>query len=242
MSFLKDKEWEEMDWLNRAVEPYTFSFNLFLAKVPSEYIVTYSDVISYISVYSEIRSQSVYSEIRLNTVVGRLLNKAGISKNDQEMFNTIGYENLFEFRLEPDTFIDLDNETIKGSLILVKKMESLNDDVIKELLPEMVRNILRINSLRASVAHVNEAMDILDCKEARSSSSVRKKTDALISHIFVIYRDNTWGIRNVDLAIKMLTWIKSYCENGDRCSLANLSKLKCMVHNGHPIYSMEEIK
>lgn len=233
MSFLKDKEWENMDWLNRAVEPYTFSFNLDLAKMPSEYAITYSQAMNIIG---------GQREIRLSEVVKNLAVSSGISKSGISMLEMIGYETVFEFKLEPDTEIDLDKEIIRGGLSLVKKMESLNDDAVRELLPQLVLSNMRIHSSRAPASQVNEVMDILECKEARSSSSVRKKCAALQQHVYEVYKNNTWNIRNVDLAIKMIGWIRSYCENGDRCSLANLSKLKCMIHNGHPIYSMEEIK
>jgi hypothetical protein len=222
-----------MDWLNKAVEPYTFSFNLELAKIPSEFVLKYSDVVGFIK---------DGQEIRLRTVVNKVVTKSGVSKDGVSMLDLLGIDKIFEFRLESDTELDLDEGVIKGGLTLVKKIESLNDDMIRELLPALVMNVLRISSSRANASTVNEAMDILDCKEARSSSSVRKKATALTDHVYNIYKDNTWNIRNVDLAIKMLYWIKGYCENADRCSLANLSKLKCMIHNGHPIYSMEEIK
>jgi len=233
MSFLKDKEWDQMDWLNRAVEPYIFSFNLELAKIPSEFVLKYSDVIGFV--------KDNY-EIRLSAVVNRVMTKSGVNKEGISMLDLLGIDEIFEFRLESDTELDLDQEIIKGGITLVKKIESLNDDMIRELLPTLVMNILRISGSRANASTVNEVMDILDCKEARSSSSVRKKASALTDHVYNVYKDNTWNIRNVDLAIKMLYWIKGYCENADRCSLANLSKLKCMTHNGHPIYSMEEIK
>jgi len=233
MSFLKDKEWDQMDWLNRAVEPYIFSFNLELAKIPSEFVLKYSDVIGFV--------KDNY-EIRLSAVVNRVMTKSGVNKEGISMLDLLGIDEIFEFRLESDTELDLDQEIIKGGITLVKKIESLNDDMIRELLPTLVMNILRISSSRGNASTVNEVMDILDCKEARSSSSVRKKASALTDHVYNVYKDNTWNIRNVDLAIKMLYWIKGYCENADRCSLANLSKLKCMTHNGHPIYSMEEIK
>jgi hypothetical protein len=232
MSFLKDKEWDKMDWLNRAVEPFTFSFNEHFAKIPSEYVFTYADAIA------ALKSDQ---EIRLHQVVSNLVLKSGLSKADLFIIDLVGIDWLFQLKLEPDTELDLDSETIKGRLAVVKTVEALNDDAIRELLPQMALNILHIDSSKVSANQINETMDILECKEARSSSSIRKKIVGLQTHVYEIYKDNSWNIRNVDLAIKMLSWIKSYCENGDRCSLANMSKLKCMIHNGHPIYSMEEI-
>ena len=232
-TFLKDKEWDQMDWLNRAVEPFTFSFNSYITKIPSTYDVSYYEIINMIKNGREIR----LAEVAKQLVVRSEIDKHGIS-----VLEMIGYENIFTFDLEPDTEIDLESGVIKGKLSLVKKMESMNDDSIKELMPQLVINNFRVSSSRSQASHVNEVMDILECKTNRSSSSVRKKCSGLQTHLHEIYKENKWNIRNVDLAIKMLSWISSYCENGDRYSLANLSKLKCMTHNGHPIYSMEEIK
>jgi len=232
MSFLKDKEWDEMDWLNKAVEPFTFSFNEEFAKIPSEYALTYRDIVHHLS---------STGELYLTIVVRRIAERCGISSNGMLFMDLIGIETLFELKLEPDTELDLETETIIGGVSLVKTVESFNDDMIREMLPQMVVQSFRPHFVKVTTTKINEVMDILDCKEGRSSSSIRKKIAGLKDHIYNIYRDNTWNIRNVDLAIKMLGWIQSYCENGDRCSLANLSKLKCMIHNGHPIYSMEEI-
>jgi hypothetical protein len=230
-SFLKDKEWENMDWLNRAVEPFTFSFNAQLAKIPTEFVLNYNFIVTIIQNDRDIRLSSIVRDI--------VRDRCG--KDAVEMLENIGVDKLFEFKLEQDTTIDLEREIIVGSLSVRKKMESLNDDVIRELLPQLVYSKLRINSSRVEASLINEVMDILECKEARSSSSLRKKAAALQQHVYEIYKENKWNLRNVDLAIKMLGWIASYCMNGDRHSLANMSKLKCMIHNGHPIYSMEEI-
>lgn len=233
MSFLNDKEWDQMDWLNKAVEPFKFSLNEELAKLPSEHVFSYGEVIGYL-----VNSR----EMRVESILNVLAPSWGLKEETISMMGSIGIDRLFKLELEAGTTIDLHREVLIGKVSLVKIVESLSDDAISELLPQIATNVLRLAGTRITSARMNEAMDILDCKEARSSSSVRKKSYALMDHIFKIYRDNTWNIRNVDLAIKMLGWIQGYLHNGDRCSLANLSKLKCMIHNGHPIYSMEEIK
>ena len=230
-SFLKDKEWENMDWLNRAVEPFVFSFNTQLAKIPSEHIISYRHILSAVESSSDLNLDSVVRELA----------RHHWGKESIDMLHLIGIDKLFEFKLEPGTTIDLDKEAIIGGLSLHKKVESLNDDMIRELLPSLVYSKLRIYSAQAHMSHINEMMDILGCVEARSSSSIRKKIAAIQQHVYDIFKENKWNIRNVDLVIKMLDWICSYCAKGDRYSLANISKLKCMIHNGHPIYSMEEI-
>jgi hypothetical protein len=232
-SFLKDKEWENMDWLNKAVEPYTFSLNTELAKIPSSYSLSYRDVIGLAG--SSLRS------LTISQVVNSLVYKLELPTSILNTMDMVGYNKLFEFKVEPDSVIDIDQEIILGEVTLLKKIESLDDEMIRNMLPDLVLHFMRISSNVAKSNYINEVMDILDYKEARSYS-IKKKLSYFRQYMLHVYADNKWNIRNVDLAIKMLEWIKSYCENGDRCSLANLSKLKCMTHNGHPIYSMEEIK
>lgn len=233
MSFFKDKEWENMDWLNRAVEPYVFSLNDDLAKIPSSVEITFNDVFS-----SAINGSS----LSILDMVKNLSKNANItSPHFISLVRDFGEQELFGFVVEPDTQIDLLEEKLNGSITFVKKVESISEEMILQFLPKIVYRY-QVSPSRSQASFVNEVMDILDCKESRSSYSTRKKSYALMDHLNNIYRENKWNIRNVDLSIKMLGWIKNYCESGDRCSLANLSKLKCMIHNGHPIYSMEEVK
>lgn len=232
MSFLKDKEWESMDWLNRAVEPYVFSINDELAKLPSEYQLNYDHIIYHIG--------KAGGTISVNSMLLNIYREFGVLKNATIIFSEIGIDTLFELTLDEGTTIDMVNRKINGKIAFVKKKESLSEEDILNFLQKSVIN-LSFNTKKSSTGTLNEVMDILDCKEGRSSSSVRKKVQGLKAHLFDVYSENRWNIRNVDIALKMLMWIKHYCEHEDRWSLANMSKLKCMIYNGHPIYSMEEI-
>jgi len=233
MSFLKDKEWDEMDWLNKAVEPYTFSLNTELVKIPSNYTLTYHDILYHLK----------KNDISMQSVLLNIASKFSVSDESIAMLDYFGHDNIFEIQIDGSPEISLDEMQIKyGSVSLVKKTESLTDDLIKQTLPKFVHYMLRIDRDKAEAAFLNDTMDILDCKEGRNSSSIKVKISSIFHHVAHIYENNLWNIRNVDLLIKKLRWIKSFCEKGDRCSIANLSKLKCMIYGGHPIYSMEEIR
>lgn len=234
MSFLKDKEWDEMDWLNKAIEPYTFSLNLELAKIAQRRDITTEDVVDLLTSHNYTLS--------LSAIVYSICVNSGVSKASFEMLQNIGLEKFFEFHIDSDAYFDLEKQLVVGEIFVHKKMESINDDMIREILPNLVLKCLKLSPSKINASTINEVMDILECREARSTSSVKKKVSALNHHLHEIYKENKWNIRNVDLAIKMLLWIQLYCHQEDRSSLANMSKLKCMIHNGHPIYSMEEIK
>lgn len=233
MAFLDDKQWEEMDWLNKAIEPFTFSLNGILANLPLEYVLNYNDLKNHI-VHNE--------HVRIEYFLNHMLSEIKASKEECELLQIIGYTNFYKIIIAPNTIIDIDEQKIIGHIAIVKYKESLSDDDIKELLPTLNSfHDLRLSRMTAKNTYVNELLDLLECKEARRSTSVNKKASVLQNHITKMLHENTWNIKNVDLVIKLLKWIKSYVKNGDAYSLANISKLKCMTHKKNPIYSMEEV-
>jgi len=231
MSFLDDKTWDEMDWLNKAVEPYIFSFNQDLARLPSEYVFSYRDFESFIK-------KSRY-QISLPIAVEMLCSKFDVDYS--HIVEALDKDTLFRLDMDLGTTIDIQRGTIDGKLSLVKLTTSLSDEQIRDMLVRLVDHIFGYSSNGVQTRPLKEVMDIVGCQEAKKSNSTRKKWHALKMYMSNIFRENTWNIKNVDLAIKLIQWIENYCRTESRLSLANLSKLKCMVHNGHPIYSMEEI-
>ena len=74
----------------------------------------------------------------------------------------------------------------------------------------------------------------------KSKSTKRKKmfVENYVRH--TIIKKNVWNIRNTHLFIDLRRWIYgTLC--GNMACKANLMKLACMRHNGHGIYSIEEI-
>lgn len=230
MSFFQDKTWDEMDWLNKAVEPYVFSFNEDFAKIPSEWKIPSHYILN---MYANNHS------IALRDLVVLMMNYNKLNKLEQERILQIECDKLFKIQVSDEAYIDPQAQTMVGEIFLIKKDVVLDDEFVSNILQNHVMKTF--NSYHVPAERVNEVMDILNCKETRSSSSVRKKIYGLRRFLVDLFADNKWNIRNVDLAMKMVTWTFEYCQTGDRQSLANLSKLKCMVHNGHPIYSMQEV-
>jgi hypothetical protein len=228
-----DKQYEEMDWLNKAIEPYTFSLSDTLAKLPSEHVFKYEEILPFIV---------GDRHMRLEYFCNRLFDEASVSKEQRELFGLVGFERYFKMVIEPGTKIDITEKIIIGRISMVKQKESLDDDEIKEMLPWLnSRHELSISISSAKPGNISVLSDLLECKENSRSRAVNKKARILQTHITRLIHENTWNIKNVDLIIKLLKWIKSYAKNGDAYSLANISKLKCMTHKKNPIYSMEEV-
>ncbi len=246
-SFLKDKAWENMDWLNKAVEPYIFSFNTELGKLPNRVELSYQDIITAIGKDVITYSDDVSMDKFLNARLG--FDQEGVlTESAKRFFHAwanmhYGKNEMQFFTLEvaEDSALDIKNKKLIGSVAIVKQIEALDEDMINEMLPSLVGRLFSVSSEKAHTSYVNEVMDILDCKEARSSTSLNKKCHALRNHLVTIFAKNEYNIKNVDLIISFIGWINSYCTSGKMDALANLSKLKCMVHNGHPIYSMKEV-
>jgi ribosomal protein S13 len=228
MSFLKDKEWENMDWLNKAVEPIVFSVNNEIPKLPSRIDIP-------ASVFrTAVRRNENY--LHVDNLIIDECHKLNMPKYTIDILYKIGFGKLYNVQSEPEVFYDVGTQTLRGDIYLVKQIETLDEEAIQSLLISFTYGI---SGMSADTA--NEIMDIIGCEEARKTKSATKKVRAIRNYMQNVFRENKWNIRNIDLCIKLVMWINAYLDNGNRAALANISKLKCMVYNGHPIYSMEEI-
>lgn len=234
-SFFKDSKWDEMDWLNKAIEPYTYSVNLLLAKLPIETEIPYEDLLRQVS-----RSGNFYTDAMLAKIILPFVRDEDEAYKSSKIIDSFG-EKIFTLVVEPDSSLDLDNERVIGGVRLVMTSPTITDEMIESMYPNFVHDILPTNAQRHQLVWINELLDIVDCKDSRNSTSSHKKIYSLKYHMLELYSSNKWKIRNVDLAIKLLRWMSTYIRTGDKRSLANISKLKCMIYSGDPIYSMEEI-
>lgn len=223
-----DKEYEEMEWLNKAIEPFIFPLNELISRIPNEYVFTYEDIVA---IYTDHNSAYVTSMIRI------VSNQLNLGFSDSELETILEF---VELNVSDDYSINLQSQEITGEFKLTKIKHMLNDDEIKLYLANYMKNSLYSNCQFADAAKYNELMDIVGCSEQRSSKSVHRKKSAFIARMVQIIEDDLWKIRSATLIEKLVEWICNYVNNGNLASLSNITRLKCMTYTNNPIYSMQE--
>lgn len=228
MKFLEDKEFEEMDWLTRAVEPHLFSLNDILRVLPDKYEFTYNELI-------KIEHKDI-SEIL------SFIHPTPIKYDDRKRL-----AECFDLKVVPGTQVNTHTACIlSGGVTLVKTKDQFGEEDINNYLCNGLWNQIRYEKAyeisRMPMSEVHDLLDIFDCpKEAYQTTSRNKKMDAVRHRLEIIFKEDLWRIRNVDLAKKIATWTQDYIIDGNLGAFANLAKLKCMTLKNEPIYSMEEI-
>ena len=232
IDLFKDKEYSEMEWLSKAIEPFIFPLNDTLAKMPNECQITYDFIVDKLVI-----NQS--HEITIKDAI--LFAAKGINDISPEDIESM--KNSFKLDIEENTILNIETKTLTGEIKLLKIKEQYDDEDIKNIIGDSVNNIIcNIHEKKADIGRLNEIMDLINHKDMRGSRSVRYKTYAIAQGYVDIIKQDKWRMRNAELIIKAAKWIKNYVENGNLADLSSFTRLKCMTHlnNGAPIYSMEE--
>jgi len=243
MDFLKDKVYEEMDWLTKAVAPVLDPLNDWLVKLP--------DVIEIDghNVKQQIQRNGVYNidvdplfaicypDNSLETIIGRPLS-----------WNT--RRQIYQcYKVEVDTSLplifnlDKPEEFPIGAIKLIKHIPVIeNASKIDDLGRDGLRTLGNIYS--PPIAFADVLIDLFDMKKefTPGSKSRKKRRTSIYRHMQNVFQTNAWNIRDLTLANKIGQWMADYLSCGHKPALANLCKIRLRIDNGDPIYSIEEDK
>lgn len=227
LDIFADKEYQDMDWLGKVVEPYIFPLNEVLSQFPSRYDLSFDDILPFFNDYYQFDKADIVRLIAQK-------NNISISANDLNTLKT-----FMTINLSHDVVINLSNKTIQGEFAFICSKSSLEDEEIKEVVANSVSHIL--NNLNGSESHrLNDVMDILGVVTSRPIRSGWRKRNEIIHKYRDIILEDKWRLRSAPLAEKVAQWIVEYADTGNLAALSNVTRLKCMTHSGNPIYSMEE--
>ena len=232
INLFQDKEYEELNWLNRAVEPFIFPLNDVIAQIPDRVDFVYEDVVEFVNKH---HSMAFDKEFLFHQVAVR----NGIAYQDTDKRTICDFLEVEIPGPITDVQVDFEKGEMSGTFSLVKKKPQLDDEDIKQFMVNAV-NVMLYGIETDNFARLNDIMDLINCSERRGSRSVRYKRDAIMATMRTIFSEDKWRIRNVDLAIKCGLWITAYVNDGNLAALSNFTRLKCMTHKGNAIYSMEE--
>jgi len=233
MSFLQDKEYEEMDWLNLAIEGYTFSLNDVLVTMPNRI---------------EITPDLIYANIAYNEISVRAILKPYLPEN-LPSHECAGLIDAFSFHSEETETILFNFQTSKLSApyFLVKDITLFEGEQLAGIVLDFCLAIIRrslghaVRIPEGAIGRVNEIMDFMTLdNKSRSSKNWHKKIRMLQIEYGRLIKEDKWKIRNMDLIVKSAEWACSYISTGNLAALTNFNKLKVMTHKKQPIYSMTE--
>ncbi len=232
INLFEDKEYDKLDWLNKAVEPFIFPPNDILAVMPEQVDFDYNTL-------WELMKEHHQLGLHIETLV-----QFAAQKHDIELGTTrLMVCEQYTVEVQSDTTFDFEAKTMTGGIRLIKKKSQLTDEDITELLCIKLREkLVYVGTEQDYLPRLNEVLDVIGVKETRNSRSARYKRDEICEALVKVVREDKWRVRNYELMLKTGEWIKAYVEQGNLAAMSNFTRLKCMVHKGAPIYSMEETK
>lgn len=233
MSIFEDKEYAKMDWLTQAVEPIISSLNDKLIALPSEFVLTYNDVVRL--------AFSGYNDLRINEadLVAHCFRKNNLNTKDLPKEIT----EVYKLQLEGIPIVDMTGNGLSGGTIrIVKTKDHFEEkDLLKMMGREGFAKLHTMDTRNMDVARPNEILELLGGMEnALKSKSVGSKCQAIAAEYDKIMQENRWNIRNVDLSNRIGEWIRLYLMHGNLAALTNFCKFKVMTHNNQAIYSIQE--
>lgn len=235
-----DKEYRDMDWLGKVVEPYVFPLVDELNKVPETTKIVFEDILA-------LTNNMHNKSLPLSEIIEYLLCNKWSNLIDRAILKDSHFplSELFGITFTHDLQINLETQTMNGTIICQKKSITTDDEAIKEMAAKLIVNMISCHfptSNNAEHARANEIIDLLDSTHpARKCRSVYRKRDAIRSAFHDIIMEDKWHVRNIGILQKAAIWTCDYVRYGNLAAIANLTKLKCMTHKHEPIYSMEEI-
>lgn len=231
--FFVDNVHENMDELTQLVRPIIWSVNNAYTELPDEFELS-RDLIDLIINSNKNKIIKLWFEEVLGTNL------------DDLACNHI--RNKFAFKLEGSPKIDLENkEIIDGKIFIVKTQCTLTEEQMLLIASSIARDIITQSILGTwphNATGLEKKQRVKRGLEVASYMGNKQRTTSAMTVAGILSSSierNDWNIRDVDLILRLSSWIRTYIETGCLQSMANITKMKCMTHSGNPIYSMEEI-
>lgn len=246
MSSLRDKAYEELDYLSQITEVVISPENELLASFPNRVELSLDIIIDHIT----ISWYGPAGSYMLDKI--RLLEDISTRKNGADQTDLLtNIESYFTFEISPDFELDIEGRKITGSIFLVKTQPQLEDHLALKFavyrgLGQLVIGDWPSKDLKLRIYNV---LNVFDPKLGDQWISSLKKNRITYKEMETLkdaYKkailDNQWRIRDTNIIVKIADWIDEYLQDKpNNKGLVNLLKLKIMVDRGMPIYSIEEV-
>lgn len=240
MDLFKDKAYEDLDDISQLVEPYEFTINNQIAQLPDE-IVLDADYFASV-IRNNSGRDSAYDDLR--KIVQRQANKLNLKELAEHSRLEYQFSKEF-FKIEMDenvTFNPATNELIGDVKIIKTKVAYEDKDIDKMLLDHMKKEFSNKLGRPSNMnkGRMNEICDLFGIPEALSDRKAMGKLNKLYAKYKELMSDRTMNIRDVELFKRFVNWNVKYIKDGNLPAMSNITKVKIMMRNELPIYSIKE--
>lgn len=243
MGTFKDEAYEKLDYLSQLTEIVIAPQDEFLSQVPERIEITLEDF------QRGTKDSWSFSNGVIQVSKSSILERLNPGTEYPLIRDVL---DNFEFEASEDLMVDLENNSITGSVFLVKKANQIDE---KKLLTLAVNNAL--NKLQAfgwPKSKLQErCITVLNTFEHNAGNEWARNTadgrlnnqarHAIGEMLKKVILENVWRVRDVQVISKIGDWIDSYMKDQpDTMGLVNLIKLKIMLDKDLPVYSIDEVK
>lgn len=236
----KDKVYEELDDISKLVEPFQSGINEELALFPDEIEIT-NDMI--LNLHSK---DWGWSTFRVGDIISEKAKELNLKTIERE-YHEISRE-FFEIKVEnleegEEVTINFETGIMSHRLLIVKAKIGYDDNELEKQARYKIINTLRRNLSSNKVVNksrINEISDLYGAYDVRKDRTYRGKVRKLCKHLEELMDDRKLDIKDLGLCERFANWIILYVRDGNLPALNNVTRIKIMMHEDRPIYSIEE--
>jgi hypothetical protein len=242
MDLFKDKAFEEMDEISQMIEPFECQINVELSQFPDELVLDAEFFTCLIDYNRNRLNYSITEDLR--KIVERKASILGLellTKTARTDRNFIA--EFFDFEAEENCKYNAKTNELIGEIKVIKKKIAYEDRDIETHMKDHLKGTFNDFYYRPSEINkprVNEILDLFNVKNGLSERKALSKIKILSKHYQTLIDDKSLNIKDVELFKRFVLWNIKYIKNGSLPALSNITKIKIMMRNGLPIYSIKE--
>jgi hypothetical protein len=241
ISMFTDKVYDDMDDISKLVEPIESAVNNSLSEFPDEIEIT-SEYLA--QLYDD---RYGWGELRADNILEKKSKELGLIEFRKLNLGEVAIK-FFKFEVrdlgEDETvMINYETGVMSHQIFLVKHTigydEKELEKMAKSALTKHIQSRLWSNKV-CNKPRLNELADLFGAKEVMSDRSFKGKVRKFCKHINELVDDRKLDIRDLALCDKFAQWVVLYVSEGNLAALNNITRIKIMMHENRPIYSIEE--
>ena len=230
MDLYGKEQYEELDFVTKAVEPYVFKYETELNAMPDKYVFTYQDVVNLSSKDDKI------TDVSQNRLLEYIFAKFGIENPGEDLIKKFSLDVL------PGTELNVGTGELTGEISLVKVAQAFEEKEIIGIIADTFEYHCDVDRRTLKIGGIEKLNDVLrafNIQDGLSSSSTRTKYHCIRSAITNRINQKRLLIKDQELAKNLGQWVSSYIKTGHPDDLRRLCKISLMETTGVPIYKVE---
>jgi hypothetical protein len=231
-----DPVYDNLDDITKMIEPHVDVISETIGMLPDEFEITSSDLETMIKNNTSWGNIFLYQE----EIVKYKINQMKLEISPCLLADAMRGHTLYKIEMDASTSFDLDSKQLTGVIKLIKQKTHRTEEEINSGFLESIRRMGWEVNKPDFKPRLNEIADIFDLKEARKQLKTRYKVDGIVKGLQEQIKDRRLNIKDVELQNRFVKWITAYVKQGSLPAMANLCKMKIMLMDGSPIYSMEK--